>query len=84
MNAVKIASRRKRVVVLRRALAGFEARAVASIGRGELLKRLDTIQHEAGDVSRVARKAGCDIFWVGAASARSSRHRTGPRASWRT
>lgn len=52
MNAVKIASRRKRVRVLRRALEGFEARAVASIGRGELLKRLDTIQSDAGDVSR--------------------------------
>ena len=52
MNTVKAASRRKRVRVLRRALEGFEARAVASIGRGELLKRLDTIQSDAGDVSR--------------------------------
>ena len=38
--------------VLRRAMAGFEGRAVASLTRGDFIKRLDQIQAEAGDVSR--------------------------------
>ena len=48
----KQTSRRNRVRVLRRALRGFENRAVASMTRGDLIKRLDQIQAEAGDVSR--------------------------------
>jgi integrase len=51
-SAVKQVSRRKRVRVLRRAMAGFEGRAVASLTRGDFIKRLDQIQAEAGDVSR--------------------------------
>ena len=51
-SAVKQASRRKRIRVLRRAMAGFEGRAVASLTRGDFIKRLDQIQTEAGDVSR--------------------------------
>ena len=74
MNAAKAASRRKRVRVLRRALEGFEARAVASIGRGELLKRLDTIQSDAGDVSRNRAQSRAAAFsWV-VPRARDHRH----------
>ena len=51
-SAVKQASRRKRVRVLRRAMEGFEGRAVASLTRGDFIKRLDQIQADAGDVSR--------------------------------
>ena len=51
-SAVKQASRRKRVRVLRRAMAGFEGRAVASLTRGDFIKKLDQIQADAGDVSR--------------------------------
>jgi integrase len=50
--AVKLTSRRKRMRVLRRAMEGFEARAVAALTRGDFIKRLDQIQAEAGDVSR--------------------------------
>jgi integrase len=51
-SAVKQASRRKRIRVLRRAMEGFEDRAVASLTRGDYVKRLDQIQALAGDVSR--------------------------------
>jgi integrase len=51
-SAAKLTSRRNRVRALRRALEGFEERAVTSITRGDLIKRLDQIQVAAGDVSR--------------------------------
>ena len=51
-SSAKQTSRRKRMRVLRRAMAGFEGRAVASLTRGDFIKRLDQIQTEAGDVSR--------------------------------
>ena len=51
-SSPKQTSRRNRVRVLRRAMEGFEGRAVASLTRGDLIKRLDAIQAEAGDVSR--------------------------------
>ena len=51
-SSPKQTSRRNRVHVLRRALAGFEGRAVASLTRGDFVKRLDRIQADAGDVSR--------------------------------
>jgi integrase len=51
-SSPKQTSRRNRVRVLRRALAGFEGRAVASLTRGDFVKRLDQIQADAGDVSR--------------------------------
>jgi integrase len=52
LSAPKPTSRRNRLAVLKRALAGFETRAVASLTRGDLVKRLDEIQVMAGDVSR--------------------------------
>ena len=51
-SSPKQTSRRNRVRVLRRALAGFEGRAVASLTRGDFVKRLDQIQADAGDISR--------------------------------
>ena len=51
-SSPKQTSRRNRVRVLRRAMEGFEGRAVASLTRGDFIKRLDQIQAEAGDVSR--------------------------------
>jgi hypothetical protein len=51
-SSPKQTSRRNRVRVLRRALVGFEGHAVASLTRGDLVKRLDQIQADAGDVSR--------------------------------
>jgi integrase len=51
-SSPKQTSRRNRVRVLRRAMVGFEQRAVASLTRGDIIKRLDAIQAEAGDVSR--------------------------------
>ena len=51
-SSPKQTSRRNRVRVLLRAMTGFEERAVASLTRGDFIKRLDQIQAEAGDVSR--------------------------------
>jgi integrase len=50
--ATKLASRRKRMRVLRRALAPYGARAIASLSRADMISRLDEIQATSGGVSR--------------------------------
>jgi integrase len=50
--AAKLASRRKRMRVLRAAAEPFSARAVASLTRGDLIGRLDEVQAASGGVSR--------------------------------
>jgi integrase len=50
--AAKLASRRKRMRVLIRAMAPYGARAVASLTRADVIGRLDEIQGTSGGVSR--------------------------------
>ena len=52
VSGVKEASRRQRVAKLRRAVAPFNDRPVASLTKGELVTRLDAIQSESGPVAR--------------------------------
>jgi integrase len=51
-RTAKLASRRKRIRVLRRAVEPFLPRAVASLRRAELIGRLDEVQATSGGVSR--------------------------------
>jgi integrase len=51
-SAVKLASRRKRMRVLRRAMEPFLARPVSALARGDLIGRLDEIQSQSGGISR--------------------------------
>jgi integrase len=51
-SAAKLASRRKRMRVLRRAMEPFLARPVSGLSRGDLIGRLDEIQSQSGGVSR--------------------------------
>ena len=52
ISGVKAASRHQRVAKLRRALAPFNDRPVASLTKGQLVSRLDAIQAESGPVAR--------------------------------
>ena len=52
VSGVKAASRHQRVAKLRRAVAPFNDRLVASLTKGQLVSRLDTIQAESGPVAR--------------------------------
>ena len=58
----KLESKRRRLRVLERALEPFAGRAVASIGRGEWIKRLDQIQVGSGDVSRNRAQSELRVF----------------------
>jgi integrase len=51
-SAAKLASRRKRMRVLRRAVEPFVTRPVSALSRGDLIGRLDEIQSQSGGVSR--------------------------------
>jgi integrase len=50
--APKLVSRRKRMRVLRRAMSPMTDRPVGNLSRGDMIRRLDEIQSESGDVSR--------------------------------
>ena len=50
--AARQASRKMRMVLLRRALEPFNSRPVASLTRGELLLRLDEVQTSRGPIAR--------------------------------
>jgi integrase len=50
--APKLASRRKRMRALRRAMSPMTDRPVANLTRGDMIRRLDEIQSGSGDVSR--------------------------------
>ena len=52
VSGVKAASRHQRVAKLRRAVAPFNDRPVASLTKGQLVSRLDAIQAESGPVAR--------------------------------
>jgi integrase len=51
-SAAKLASRRKRMRVLRRAMEPFLPRPVSGLSKGDLIGRLDEIQSQSGGVSR--------------------------------
>jgi integrase len=51
-STAKLASRRKRMRVLRRAMEAFLTRPVSGLSRGDLIGRLDEIQSQSGGVSR--------------------------------
>ena len=52
VSGLKAASRRQRILKLRRAVEPFSDRLVASLSKGELVSRLDVIQAESGPVAR--------------------------------
>jgi integrase len=62
--AARQASRRDRMVALRKALEPFSSRPVASLTRGELLLRLDEIQAGRGPIAR--NRAQAEVrHWLG-------------------
>jgi integrase len=62
--AARQASRRDRMVALRRAIEPFATRAVASLTRGELLLRFDEIQAGRGPIAR--NRAQAEVrHWLG-------------------
>jgi integrase len=62
--AARAASRRDRMVALRRALEPFATRAVTSLTRGELLLRFDEIQTGRGPIAR--NRAQAEVrHWLG-------------------
>jgi integrase len=62
--AARQASRRNRMVALRKALEPFNSRSVASLTRGELLLRLDEIQAGRGPIAR--NRAQAELrHWLG-------------------
>jgi integrase len=62
----KLESKRRRLRVLRRALEPFNERVIASLGRGDLIKRLDAIQVGSGAVSRnrAQSELRCFLGWA--------------------
>lgn len=60
----KVASRRDRMARLRRAVAPFNDRAVASLTKGELVTRLDEVQSGSGPIARNRAQAEMRA-WLG-------------------
>ena len=60
----KVVSRRDRMARLRRAVAPFNDRAVASVTKGEFVTRLDAVQSDSGPIAR--NRAQAEIrAWLG-------------------